>query len=265
MIDRNRIIQQLNNALPDIQEVQAAWLAGSDANNRADQWSDIDLRVVASPKHFTAIFRALEHSLSQLSPIDMRYHTPHSQEHLHQQRFYRLSNASAYNFVDLVLLEAGNYTQFLDSDRHGVGRVLVDRTGGIEFSSQTDDVALKAFAIKLKGVETRFKMFGLPLVEKAIKRNALPDAMHHYQTRVLSPIVELARAIHTPSRQDFGLRYLKVDLPHDLCQRVEALLLPKSLSHLGDQLQDAEQLFDELLEQYQNIKAKASKHVFAEA
>jgi hypothetical protein len=62
------------------------------------------------------------------------------------------------------------------------------------------------------------------LVERAIAREDLAEATALHLRFAVEPLVRLLRIQHCPARHDFGLRYLRTDLPDGMAQRVEALL-----------------------------------------
>lgn len=191
-----------------------------------------------------------EKSLNDLSEIEFRYIAPKSNKYEHRQRFYRLKNASQYNFIDFALFQDQWFDEFLHPVRHGKGCVLFDRTNSIEFK-EVDQISLvKEFSKRLRDIDIKFYMFGRPIVEKSIMRSHLSDAVYHYNQRVLLPIIEFARALHSPLRQDFGQRYLAYDLPKSLRTKIDELHIIQSLAHLSSQLNRAEMLFEELKSLY---------------
>ena len=62
------------------------------------------------------------------------------------------------------------------------------------------------------------------LVNRAVRRGQLPEAVSLYLTFALGGLVRLLRIEHCPWRHDFGLRYLHTDLPADVAARVDALV-----------------------------------------
>ena len=62
------------------------------------------------------------------------------------------------------------------------------------------------------------------LVERAIARGDLAEATTLHLRFAVEPLVRLLRVRHCPARHDFGLRYLRTDLPDGMAERVEALL-----------------------------------------
>lgn len=100
-------------------------------------------------------------------------------------------------------------------------------------------------------IDIKICMFGRPIVEKSIMRGHLSDAVYHYNQRVLLPIVEIARALYSPMRQDFGQRYLAYDLPERLRKVIDELHMIQILEHLSSQLNRAEMVFEELMNLYE--------------
>ena len=49
MVERKQIIDTLAAALEPLDWVRAAWLGGSDASGRTDEWSDVDLDLTRDP------------------------------------------------------------------------------------------------------------------------------------------------------------------------------------------------------------------------
>ena len=61
-------------------------------------------------------------------------------------------------------------------------------------------------------------------MERAIARGDLAEATVLHLRFAVEPLVTLLRVQHSPARFDFGLRYLRTDLPAGFAERVEALL-----------------------------------------
>ncbi|MBT8484113.1 MAG: nucleotidyltransferase domain-containing protein, partial [Phycisphaerae bacterium] len=63
------------------------------------------------------------------------------------------------------------------------------------------------------------------LVEKALNRGHIAEAVHFYHAFSLRPLVEVLRMKHCPDRFDFGARYIDRDLPEEWAERVHRLSL----------------------------------------
>ena len=66
--------------------------------------------------------------------------------------------------------------------------------------------------------------FGEWLVNRAIARGHLPEAVSLYLRFALQPAVYLVRARDCPARHNFGFRYLHTDIDPGDAARVDALL-----------------------------------------
>lgn len=61
------------------------------------------------------------------------------------------------------------------------------------------------------------------LVNRAIARGDEVEANAFHLAYAVTPLVRLLRIRHCPARHDFGLRYLRTDLPEGYAERVAAL------------------------------------------
>ena len=87
---------------------------------------------------------------------------------------------------------------------------------------EEEDVSL-SMALAVDQVRQR-RVTGEWLVNRAIARGHVAEAVQWYLRFGLEPVVRLLRVEHCPWRHDFGLRYLRKDLPPDLADRVEELV-----------------------------------------
>jgi hypothetical protein len=95
---------------------------------------------------------------------------------------------------------------------------------------------------RLERLRVTFPLFQ-PLVVRAIERDQPCDAAYFYNQLTLLPTVEVLRMRHCPDRFDFGMRYLRDDLPSELYQRVSRLALPGSLEGVRVCRVEAEAIF----------------------
>jgi hypothetical protein len=194
------------------------------------------------------VITAVATTLSTLSPIAQQYRIPEPTWHGHSQIFYRLQNAPPWLLVDLALLKMSSSptNRFLEPERHGHQTVLFD-DGGLVQPAPFDHAAHKAtMHARLPHLVARFHFFHI-FVDKAIWRQDVADAISSYHALTVRPLVELLRMRYCPDRYDFGLRYLNRDLPPEVRQQVEALLLCGSLAELADKQARAVALFWETL------------------
>lgn len=221
-LTRTDLINTLHASLWAQPFVQAAWIGGSAAFDRVDDLSDVDGVVIVDDDRVAETFAIVESALDGLSPISWRFVMPMPTWHGHAQRFYHQQDAPEHLFVDLVVMQRSQPGHFLEPLRHGRAQILFDRAG-IATPQAIDPDAwqqrLRDRLATLRGLHPLYQS----LVVKAIARGDLIEALVTYQQRSFLPLVELLRITHDPYRYDFGVRYLKYDLPAEVVARLERL------------------------------------------
>lgn len=243
-IDRSIIIADLGTALRAQPWILAAWLGGSAANNRFDEYSDIDLVCMVEDHRVEATFDLLRKAAEELSPIDLEFRVPSPTWHGHEQAFWRLRDADPHHLLDIVVIKrsASVGQRFLETERHGTPEVLFDREGLVKpapFDRQTHNQKMRA---RFERISVTFPLYQ-PLVTRAVARDQPCDAAYFYMQFTVLPTVEMARMRHCPDRFDFGMRYLRDDLSRGVYEQICRLALPGGLAGLAKAQQEAERLF----------------------
>jgi predicted nucleotidyltransferase len=241
-VNRQDLINAVAAALPELPWVRAAWLGGSDASGRADEYSDVDLIVVAEDDHVEDVFTALEPVIKTLSPIERVYRLPAPTWHGHEQAFYRFAHAGPHVLLDLVVMRVSAEERYLERERHGDAVVLVDRDEIVVAPPLDWEAHRERMTKKLTDLRARFPIFQ-SFVIKSIERGQPTDAMQFYRFMTLIPLVELLRIRYCPERFDFGLRYLDRDLPPELKETIDRLSYVSDLEELRRFQAEAESLF----------------------
>lgn len=241
---RTRLIEALASALRDRPWALAAWLGGSDANGRTDELSDIDLVVIVEDDRVEEAVALCEAAVRTVAPIAFALRLPQPTWHGHDQVFWQFEGLPDYLMVDCVIERRGaTAARFLEVERHGTPIVLFDREGLARphpFDRAAHELVVRQ---RLEALVPRFRLLQ-HLVRKAIWRGDVAEAADRYLTFTLKPLVELMRIRHCPDRFDFGMRYLRSDLPEPVWRSVESIALPGSLDELGAYHAAAEAIFD---------------------
>lgn len=212
MLNRDQVIDSLGASLPAYECIRAAWLGGSDANGRTDELSDVGLFLVVEPGGVEEAAALLEQNLESLSPIRLRYRLPMPTWHGFHQAFYQLRDAPEHLMVDWLMVERGQPHPWLEVERHGTPRVLFDKDG-VTKPAHADRASIDA-AVRRRVDELRVKFPMFRHLPGKLAQRALPvDAAYFYSALILRPPEDLLRAVHCPDRFDFGLRYVRDDLP----------------------------------------------------
>lgn len=229
MLTRQELIDALRAALLPRPYCRALWLGGSDATGRTDALSDIDIQAIAKDDAIESTFAAAESALAALSPIARRYRVPEPAWHGHSQTFYALRDCPSELMIDFTVMKmtAPPAARFLEPERHGRPVVLFDKDRllvPVPMDRAAHEARIRA---RLAELRERVPMLA-PLVIKAVRRANAPEAASMYHGIVLRGLADLLRIIHCPDRFDFGLRYLRTDLPPEAAALIERLSLPGS-------------------------------------
>lgn len=209
---RRTIIESVVAHLLPMPDVRACFEGGSAATGRLDEFSDIDLVIVAPLASADAAFDAVESALS-----------PHSIAHVWRidpppfpqtaQRFYFLADAPRFFAVDCVVASEGGVEPFLERERHGDPLVYFDRKSKIR-ARAADRTALAERRMKRWGqLQGSVPVFAM-LVDKELARGRPLEAFGFYQG-LLRALLEVLGIEHRPDRFDFNWRYVETQLPED--------------------------------------------------
>jgi predicted nucleotidyltransferase len=214
---RRAVIEAVIARLLPMGAVRALFEGGSAATGRLDDYSDIDLVIVAPLAAADEAFDGVEAALA-----------PHIISHVWRvdpppfpdtaQRFYFLADAPRFFAVDCVVVTEAAAGQFLERERHGTPLVYFDRTGKIR-ARPADATALALRRTRrwkqLQGAVPIYAM----LVDKELTRGRPLEAMGFYQA-LLRALIEVLGIAHRPDRFDFGWRYVETQLPEDERKRL---------------------------------------------
>ena len=238
---RQRVKDAIVSALRVRADVAGCWEGGSAATARLDEFSDIDLVIVAPLDAADSIFTVVETAITRVGDISHRWHVDPPPFKDTAQRFYFIAGAPRFFAVDCVIVTGNGAAQFLEGERHGVPQIQFDRTAQIA-ALPLDRPALAArrshrFA-QLRGAVPVFQM----LIEKELARGHPIEAYGFHQV-LLRALIELLGMQHRPDRFDFGWRYVETEFPKDAQQLIEryafiadASELKRLSAELGEEL-----------------------------
>ena len=214
-------------ALPRrVPTLQVVVVNGSAVTGGWDEHSDLDVEAWCSGDAATTYDAVLALVHSDLD-VDHVWELPETTWPTGRQCFVHLQPDAAdlgrpTRLVDLVILTTPERLT-MDTRRHGVPMVLHD-PGGLLHLEDDDEAGLAAErdrAVQQTGARRQTAAW---LVERAIARGDLAEATALHLRFAVEPLVRLLRIQHCPARHDFGLRYLRTDLPEGFAEQVEALL-----------------------------------------
>lgn len=245
--NRQSVISALSECLEARPWVQAAWLGGSAAFGRDDEYSDIDLQCLTDPKRADELFEQVESLMSDRWGVAHRIVFPMPTWHGSPQRIYRLSEGGPFAVVDFVVMHPDRLREFLDPRRHGHGVVLFDRDHHLEVRPLADEELYGRAQKNFDELRERRAIFAT-LAEKEIRRGRFLDGLSYYHGITLRSLVNAVRSHHCPTRFDFGLRYLEFDVPDEIRERIEQLHTVRDLEDLAQKQREAVAWLEQLLE-----------------
>jgi hypothetical protein len=246
-VTREDILNALREALAPLDYTHAMWEGGAAAFDRIDEWSDIDLQVDTDDERVQDVFAVAEQALNALSPIELSYEIPQPTWHGHWQKFYRLSDASAYLLLDLTVITHSNPNKFIQPELHGNAVIHFDKANVVQ--SQPLDRATLADQLRAR-VETlrlTFDLFRI-LALKELNRHNDIEAIAFYHSWTLRPLIEALRIQYKPARHSFYTRYIHYDLPQDIVRELQDLFFVRDADDLRAKRERAERWFYETLE-----------------
>ncbi len=209
-------------------DLVAVWVGGSAATGGWDEHSDLDVDGLCTPGTVHRVYeRMLARARADFEPPDV-WELPVATYPDGRQCFLNLDArpgllAEPTRIIDLHLSDLSDAHRFVDVRRHGRPIVLHDPEGLVQLREEDGDLQADQIAEAVDQVRQR-RATGEWLVNRAIRRGHVAEAVDLYLRFALAPVVRLLRVQHCPWRHDYGLRYLREDLPADIAARLETLV-----------------------------------------
>ena len=212
--------------------LQVVVVNGSAVTGGWDDHSDLDVEAWCDGDATTTYDAVLALARQEL-PVDHVWELPVATWPTGRQCFVHLQPDAAdlgrpTRLLDVVVQTTPERLT-MDTRRHGVPLVLHDPDGllVLEDDDEAEMAEQRAQAVEQAAARRQTAAW---LVERAIARGDLAEATLLHLRFAVEPLVRLLRIQHCPARHDFGLRYLRTDLPAGMAEQVEALLPGPDLS-----------------------------------
>ena len=236
--------QETREWLESLDYVHAMWEGGAAANDRADQWSDIDICVDADDERVKEVFPVVEHALEKLAPIELKYDVLAPTLGEYVQAFYRLQGAGKFMLIDFAVFKHSAADKLLEPEVHGKAIFHFNKKGVVEVPSLDPDKHMAAIKATLERSRRKCEMFA-SFVEKEILRGDYLRALGLYQRMVLGALVEALRIKHKPEHYDFGVSYTRYHLPEEIVKRLKDLYFVSGDEDLAEKYERALAWYDQ--------------------
>jgi hypothetical protein len=252
-LTRDIIIQKLVDALEPLEYIYAFWEGGAAAFKRIDEWSDIDLYLVADDKKVDKTFLAVEKALKSLSPIKQKYEIQHPQRSSLFQAFYKLEDASEYIVIDLAVLTPASPDKFLEPEIHGDVVFYFNKPNEIKPPALDKDALVKKLKGRVERLKARFNMFN-NFVQKEINRGNYLEAIDLYHALTLATLVEALRIKYNPVHHDFKMRYIHYELPSETIRKLKHLYFVEDEKDLQEKYRKTTNWIQEIMSEIDEKK-----------
>lgn len=224
----------------------AAWEGGSAATMRMDEYSDLDLCLVAIDDQVDVIFADLEAFLKKHFTILRKYRVPEPAWHGLSQCFYQVDKVTPLLYLDIAVIKESLPDKLMESDRHGYATIWFDRKNIYNPTpSQPKDLIERGK--KLFSSVTQLDFVIITEVQKGIARGHFIDAFPMYFSFISRHIAVMMNLKYRPERADFGLRYGRLDYDEEDTRLIEESMKVSTMDELKNQ-------FDRLLKRYDALK-----------
>ncbi|MEN3370863.1 MAG: hypothetical protein V7609_3006 [Verrucomicrobiota bacterium] len=238
---RSAIRQQLGARLAKCESILALWEGGSAAFGWADEYSDLDLALLYKLGARDQIWRVINQAFDELGGVALRWNDPKQFPSGGGKRIFRPKGADSWLQVDIGIIPESAKQLYNQPERHGRILIIFDRTGRLTPTAWDEEGNRQRACISLHQNLMRWHIhYGWFRKEVARGRPVDAFVMHYHMT--IRPLMMILNLRYRPSRWDFGLRYLKEELPPEVVKVVERLCYVPDPSALEERFCEAEQL-----------------------
>lgn len=236
---RKKIIEVLKNTLEASPKVLAAFLAGSDAQNKLDKYSDIDFDIVLNPEDVEEVEKIVRKTLETISPIKTEFKTSPSGT---LTIIYLFKNFSKFLHVDVLFIT--NPENINDSEIN----VLFDKKGIVK----PKEISEKDIEEKIKQRVERIEKYSEPresYIEKPLFRGQYREAEEQYRNLVLKPLIEALRLKYCPKKSDYHVKDVEKDLPEEVAKKLDDLFNVPTIKELEKKYKQAKEWLNDALQE----------------
>jgi len=223
------------------------WEAGSAAFGRVDDYSDLDIGLLASVGSNDEVWGIVDQAFAELGGVSLRWSEPNPLFSGMDKRIFRPRQATRWLQVDIGLFPENAAELYNEPERHGRIDIIFDRAGGRLAPPRWDELANRrrmgeALHQNLMKWQTYYGWF-----RKELARGRTVDAFMMYLHLTVMPLLTVLNMRYRPSRWDFGFRYVKDELPSEVVKVVERLCYVPDPSALEERFSAADGLLRETL------------------
>jgi hypothetical protein len=248
-VSGNTIIRALKAGLIINRSVNAMWLEGSEATNRVDRYSDLDICLDVQDGCEKNIGNQAITLLHDLSPVDYKYEWPKP----HPQIWHyvvHLQGTPKTLVIDLNIQSHSRKDVFIKGLPEHQIKVIFDKNNTINYCKQNKREFAKDIKRRIDALDKRYNFFFDTYYYKNVLRGKFIEAFYYYLRYVVEPIIELSRIKHCPDKLgSLGFKHIEEDLPKAVVRSIEHYYKASSLKELETKSQSAKKHFNKLIKE----------------
>ena len=179
-VAKEQVIDTLRTRFEKDPLVFALWLEGSDAFDRVDDYSDMDVVIDAADGHEEAIMASVEEALRTLGDLDLVSPIERPNQHL-WHRVFHVKGSSEYLYIDVDIQRHSRDFSFIEGDPDERPRVIFDKAQVLRFKAPTPNQ--EELAARLERIKSLFAQRAR--VTKYLKRGRFLETWAYYHRCVL--------------------------------------------------------------------------------
>lgn len=245
---REKIINEIKEAVINLPFVYAGWLEGSDGLNTVDEFSDIDIVIDVEDEYVSKTFEIIENVLSSISKIDYIHQVDCGNPKI-IQKYYHLENTSEFLIIDFAIQlhsRDANEWGFIKDSKVEAPAVLFDKNNVVRFKESDKN---KIAQIKTERIQEIRKMYDQKSrVIKYCKRGLYIEAFGYFHKYVVAPLVEMLRLKYTPEHHYYYIVHISNNFPPNIVQRLETFFKVATVEEIYEKTVEAGDWLKELEE-----------------
>ena len=225
-----KIKKELIAVLEPVDSIIAAWEGGSIATGFDDDYSDLDLGVMATDGNTENVFVIIDKFLEEHYGISHSIRMPEPTWHGMSQCFYFINGAPEFYYIDLGVMHESIPDKFMEEPRHGTAIVWFDKKGVVQAEALKDENYREKRIAMYKRIALHMPLIRVEFFKNA-KRGRLLEAYDGY-SQMMTVMIGLMNLKYRPEKFDFRSRYIYRDYPADEVSVISSLVLPQNFETL---------------------------------
>ena len=238
----------LRDHLASCKSVLAMWEAGSAAFGRVDDFSDLDIGLLCRQGTNEEVWALVDSACDALGGVTLRWNDLSQPIRDEDTRVFRLRSASRWLQVDIHLFADTSADLHNQPERHGEIVVIFDHDKRLLLPPWDAEAHRRHIREALHQEIMKWQIY-YGWFRKELARGRTMDAFAAHIGGSVRPLLNVLGMRYRPARWDFGMRYLKEDMPAPIVQTIERLCYVADPSLLEERFSEADRLFQETLDE----------------